>query len=73
MTHGGGATMVAQPNDTDLNNAMRKAYIAAQTKFFLEKYRRPNEVPLPNEVLVGGGLCDCTDVECIALKDRYQQ
>ena len=55
-THGGGTTAVLQTNDVGLHKPLRKDYIEAQSEFLLDKSRS-----------VGGGLCDCTDEECITL------
>jgi hypothetical protein len=35
ITHGGGVTMVAQPNDTDHHEHLRKRYIELQTEFMM--------------------------------------
>ena len=54
FTHGGGASMVAQTNDTDHHLHVRKRFIELQTRLMVKKARR-----------AGGGLVDLTPEENI--------
>ena len=54
FTHGGGASMVAQTNDTDHHLHVRKRFIELQTRLMVQKARR-----------AGGGLVDLTPEENI--------
>lgn len=54
VTHGGGASMVAQTNDTDHHQHVRKRFIDKQTALVISKARR-----------AGGGLVDLTKEENI--------
>ena len=54
MTHGGGASSVAQTNDTDLHLWVRKRFIELQTALMIRKAR-----------IVGGGMVDLTREENI--------
>ena len=56
MTHGGGASMVAQVNDTDLHKPWRKSFVDKQQTLVLEK-----------TMTYGGGLHRCTDEENILM------
>ena len=56
ITHGGGASMVAQTNDTDLHLWVRKRFIELQTALVIRKARSK-----------GGGLVDLTPEENIDL------
>ena len=49
ITHGGGASMVAQTNDTDLHLWVRKRFIDLHTGRMIKKARR-----------AGGGMVDLT-------------
>ena len=49
ITHGGGASMVAQTNDTDHHAHVRKRFIELQTELMIRKARR-----------MGGGMVDLT-------------
>jgi len=52
FTHGGGASMVAQTNDTDHHGHVRKRFIELQTDLMIRKARR-----------MGGGMVDLTPEE----------
>ena len=52
FTHGGGASMVAQTNDTDHHAHVRKRFIELQTDLMIRKARR-----------MGGGMVDLTPEE----------
>ena len=52
ITHGGGASMVAQTNDTDHHQHVRKRFIELQTELMIHKQRQQ-----------GGGLVDLTREE----------
>ena len=52
VTHGGGASSVAQTNDTDHHLHVRKRFIELQTDLMIKKARR-----------MGGGLVDLTPEE----------
>ena len=54
ITHGGGASMVAQTNDTDHHLYVRKRFIELQTALMVRKARRS-----------GGGMVDLTEEENI--------
>ena len=54
VTHGGGASMVCQTNDTDFHLNVRRRFIERQTAKTIEKVRR-----------TGGGLVDLTKQECV--------
>ncbi|CAK0856984.1 unnamed protein product, partial [Prorocentrum cordatum] len=54
VTHGGGASMVCQTNDTDLHLHIRKRFIELQTARIVEKAR-----------ISGGGMVDLTKEENI--------
>jgi hypothetical protein len=54
VTHGGGASMVAQTNDTDHHQFVRKRFIDLQTALMISKARR-----------AGGGLVDLNKEENI--------
>ena len=56
VTHGGGASMVAQTNDTELHKPVRQEFCELQQEALLEKTRSR-----------GGGLIETTDEECITL------
>ena len=56
ITHGGGASMVSQTNDTDLHLWVRKRFVELQQDLILKKARR-----------AGGGLVDTTREENIDL------
>ena len=56
LTHGGGASMVAQTNDTDLHLWVRKRFIELQTALMIKKARSK-----------GGGLVDLSPQENIDL------
>ena len=62
VTHGGGASMVAQVNDTDFHKPWRKSFVDKQQVLVLEK-----------TMLHGGGLHSCTDEENIALISSISQ
>ena len=48
--HGGGATSVCQPNDTDLHAHLKRAYIELETEDALEQQQlRPRGVPVPRK------------------------
>ena len=54
VTHGGGASMICQTNDTDFHLHVRKRFIELQTARMLEKVR-----------ISGGGMVDLTKEENI--------
>ena len=54
FTHGGGASMIAQTNDTDHHCHVRKRFIELQTDLMIRKARR-----------MGGGMVDLTPEENI--------
>ena len=54
VTHGGGASMVCQTNDTDHHQHVRRRFIELQTALMINKARR-----------MGGGLVDLTSEENI--------
>ena len=54
VTHGGGASMVSQTNDTDLHLWVRKRFVELQTDLMVRKARR-----------AGGGMVDLTAEENI--------
>ena len=54
VTHGGGASMVCQTNDTDLHKWIRKRFIELQTALMINKARE-----------TGGGMVDLTRKENI--------
>ena len=54
LTHGGGASMVAQTNDTDHHAHVRKRFIELQTHLMIKKARS-----------MGGGMVDLNDEENI--------
>ena len=54
ITHGGGASMVAQTNDTDHHLWVRKRFLEKQTALMIQRARGS-----------GGGLVDCTREENI--------
>ena len=56
LTHGGGASMVAQTNQTDLHLWVRKRFIELQQDLMITKAR-----------LAGGGMADCTREENISI------
>ena len=56
FTHGGGASMVAQTNDTDVHKPLRKSYCELQEELVFNK-----------TVNAGGGLKQCTDEENVML------
>ena len=59
ITHGGGASMVAQTNDTDHHAHVRKRFIELQTELQIRKARR-----------MGGGMVDVTTEENIDIVIR---
>ena len=59
-THGGGASLVAQTNDTDLHQWTRKRFIEKQTALLLRKPR-----------IAGGGLAEATREKHIDLSRSH--
>ena len=56
FTHGGGASMICQTNDTEVHKHMRKEFCDLQQDLCLEK-----------TINSGGGLKECTDQENVML------
>ena len=56
VTHGGGASMILQTNDTDHHLHVRKRFIELQTDLMIRKARR-----------MGGGLVDLTAEENVGI------
>jgi len=56
LTHGGGASMIAQTNDTELHKPVRAEFCAMQQELILGKTQT-----------AGGGLFECSDEENIML------
>ena len=63
IIHGGGTTAVAQPVDTDLNQHVKRKYMAAETAELAKQMRDGKKMPQLRRV-------DCGDLMVAVLGDR---